>query len=126
MKRKIMIIDDNKDFLGELKDTLELSGYDVIEINDPLVALEQANKENPDVILLDLKMPEKSGFQLAYEFKHYSDLRHVPIIAMTGYVNDENLLFMNIYGIKTCLNKPFSPLDAINRIEEALTNQDKK
>jgi CheY-like chemotaxis protein len=125
MTKKVMIIDDNKEFSEELKETLELSGYEVCEVNDAVIALETASKVNPDVILLDLKMPEKSGFQVAYEFKHFSELMHIPIIAMTGFVNDQHLAFMKIYGIKKCLNKPFSPLDAIAQIEEVIVREEK-
>lgn len=122
---KIMIVDDNKEFLEELKETLALSGYDVIALNESIDASETAFKTKPDLILLDLKMTGKTGFKVADELKHFTELKHIPIIAMTGHFTDlEYSLLINICGIKKCLVKPFNPLDVIAQIENLL--QEKK
>jgi len=120
MNKKILVIDDDKEFLEELKETLALSGYEVVEVNDPILAIDVAMKISPDVVLLDLKMPGKSGFQVADELKHFSSLTNVPIIIMTGYFKDDYLPLLNICGIKKCLKKPFHPLDVIAQIESVL------
>ncbi|HTZ11890.1 MAG TPA: response regulator [Candidatus Margulisiibacteriota bacterium] len=120
---KVMIVDDDKEFLQELKETLALSGYDMIAANDASSALDIAYKEKLDLILLDLKMPQKSGFQLAYELKRLSELGHIPIIAMTGYYKDGYTSLLEMCGIKKCLKKPFNPLDVISEIEEVLKAQ---
>lgn len=120
--KRIMIIDDDKDFLAELKETLALCGYDIIVANDPSSALGIIKSAKPDVLLLDLKMPYKSGFQLASELKLYSELEHIPIIAMTAFFKDSYAQLMNLCGITKCLKKPFNPLDVIAQIEEELAN----
>jgi CheY-like chemotaxis protein len=119
MNKRIMIVDDNKEFLEELKETLELSGYEVVAVEEPEVVLDMANKLNPDLILLDLKMPNKSGFQIADELRRLPELSHTPIIAMTGFFKDDCGALLNICGINKCLKKPFSPLDVIAQIESA-------
>jgi two-component system response regulator AdeR len=121
MNKKVLVIDDDKEFLEEIKETLALSGYDVVEVNDPVLAIDVATKINPDVVLLDLKMPGKSGFQVADELKHFSALTNIPIIIMTGYFKDDYLPLLNICGIKKCLKKPFHPLDIIAQIETVLS-----
>ncbi len=118
--RKVMIVDDDKEFLEELNETLGLSGYDVVSVNDSVAAIDTAFRIKPDVILLDLKMPQKSGFQLADELRHLSELSRVPIIVMTGFFKDEYASLLNICGVRKCLKKPFNPLDVIAQIEEAL------
>jgi CheY-like chemotaxis protein len=118
--RRVMIVDDDKVFLDELKEVLELSGYDMIAANDATLALDMVSEAAPDLILVDLKMPQKSGFQLAHEVSRLSGLRHIPVIAMTGYFKEEYGLLMNISGIKKCLKKPFNPLDVISEIEDTL------
>lgn len=123
MKNKIMIVDDNKEFVEELKETLELSGYDVVTAEDSESVMDIARKNNPDLILLDLKMPKKSGFQVADELLHSSSFSNVPIIAMTGFFKDDYGPLLNICGINRCLKKPFNPLDVIAQIETALKNQ---
>jgi DNA-binding response OmpR family regulator len=118
--KKIMIVDDDKEFLDELKETLALSGYDLVAVNDADLVLDEAKKAKPAVILLDLKMPKKNGFQVADELRHFSELQQTPIIAMTAFFKEAYVPLMNICGIKKCLKKPFHPLDVITQIEEAL------
>lgn len=118
--KKVMIVDDDKEFLEELEETLTLSGYDMVAVNDASSALDIAAKTSPDIILIDLKMPKKTGFQLADELRHLSGLKHIPVIAMTGFFKEGYGPLLHICGIKRCLKKPFSPLDVIAEIEEAL------
>jgi len=123
--KKIMVIDDDKEFLEELGEMLKLSGYDLVAANDADVAIAVAKETNPVVILLDLKMPKKSGFQLASELKYFSELEKVPIIAMSAFYKDDYKPLLNMCGIKRCLTKPFRPLDVIAEIEEALAEYEK-
>jgi two-component system, response regulator PdtaR len=122
MAKRILIVDDDKEFLEELKETLGLSGYDVVDVNNSISALEVARNSRPDLVLMDLKMPGKSGFQLADELSHLSELGNIPVIAMTGFLKDDYIPLINICGIKKCLRKPFNPLDVITHIETALTD----
>lgn len=116
--KKVMIVDDDKEFLEELNEILELSGYETITASNTNNVLDIACTLKPDVILLDLKMQGKSGFQLAKEIEAIPDLSHVPIIAMSGYFKHDYNSLLNMCGIRSCLRKPFSPLDVIARIEE--------
>jgi DNA-binding response OmpR family regulator len=117
---KVMIVDDNKEFLEELEEILAFSGYDMVAAQDPCSVVPIAIKEKPRVILLDLKMPGKSGFQLAHELSNSLELQKIPIIAMTGFFKDGYQSLMDMCGIKKCLKKPFNPLDVIAEIESAL------
>lgn len=115
---KVMIVDDDKEFLEELAGTLYSSGYDVVSVNNATLATNVAYRTKPDIILLDLKMPKKTGFQIADELNRFSELREIPVIAMTGYpVAEEHSSSSNI---KACLKKPFDTLEVINKIEEEL------
>ena len=71
-KPLIMIVDDNVELLEELENLLKLGGYDVIAISDGTKVFETALKNKPDLILLDLKMSPKSGFQIADEARNSS------------------------------------------------------
>ena len=71
-KKRVMIVDDDKEFLEELQETLFLNGYEVIKVNDPHQVLDSAGNNKPDIILLDLKMDHFSGFEIA------DDLRRLP------------------------------------------------
>ena len=116
-----MIVDDNKEFLEELEQALILSGYDVIAVSDASRVLEVALKTRPELMLLDIKMPKKSGFQIADAFKRSSLLRRIPIIVMTGFFTDNYFTLMNICRIQKRIQKPFNCIDLIAKIETLLS-----
>jgi len=120
VKKRIMIIDDDRDFLGELNEVLALTGYDVIPVNDSEKAVDLIKKDRPDLIMLDIKMPKKSGFDVASELKYFSGILDVPIIAMSAFYKEDFNYLLSVCGIRRCLKKPFNPLDAIMEIEKSL------
>lgn len=122
-KQKVMIVDDDKEFLHELGEILTHSGYEMVVVNESALALDVAAKIQPDVILIDLKMPNKTGFQLADELRRLSGFEQIPIIAMTGFFKDGYRPLLNICRIKKCLKKPFNPLDVIAEIEGAIAER---
>ena len=122
-KGKILVVDDDKEFLEELHETLALSGYDVRSTPDSTSVKEQVVSFVPDVIVLDLKMDRMNGFEVAEELKAVSKGLKVPVIGMTGFFReDEHMLLLHICGIKRCIRKPFNPLDIIAAVEEAMRN----
>ncbi len=123
-KPRIMIVDDNAELLEELENLLKLGGYDVIAINDCTKAVDVALNHKPDLILLDLKMSPKSGFQIADEIRNSFFLKKIPVIAMTGFFTEnQHFLMMKLCGIKTSILKPFRPINLITKIEFALGNR---
>ena len=123
-KPLVMLVDDNVELLEELENLLKLGGYDVIALSDGTRVLEEALKRKPDVILLDLKMSPKSGFQIADEVRNSLLLKNTPVIAMTGFFTEkQHFLMMKLCGIRTSILKPFRPLNLITKIEFALGNR---
>jgi len=120
MKKKILIVDDDKEFLEELAEMLRLNDYEVVAVADSTKTLNAAAVAKPDVILLDLKMPQESGFQVACRLKFFSQFPTVPIVAMTAYFKDDYKDLLRTYGIKNCIMKPFDTMELIAGIEEAL------
>lgn len=118
MAKRIMIVDDNKNFLNGLSELLTLTEYEVIAVEDPIKVIPEATKRKPDIILLDLKMPKKNGLQVADEIRHSAELLNVPIIMMTAYLNDNKGVGADICGIQQWVKKPFNPLDLIYQIEK--------
>lgn len=121
MGAKVMIVDDDKEFLTELEEMLNYSGYDTIAVNNSYTVLNAAIAEKPDCILLDLKMDGKDGFQVTEELKRSPGTGNIPIIAMTAYfTREEHAMLISMCGIEACIIKPFNPLDVICRIEASL------
>lgn len=118
---KIIIIDDNKEFLEELKESLHLCGYDCLGISNSARASRLARKIRPDVILLDLKMAGHNGFQVAQDLRHDKETSDIPIIAMSGYfpIEDPSVL-LDLSLMDRRIKKPFEISDLITEIESVL------
>ena len=126
-EKKILLVDDDKEFLEELKEMLALTGYKVMGVADSVAAVNAARVTKPDAILLDLRMQAMSGFEVADKLKSFPETSRIPIIAMTGfYTLKEHAWLMNFCGIKRCIKKPFNPLDVIAEIEQAIKEADNK
>jgi DNA-binding response OmpR family regulator len=127
MNKKIMIIDDNEEYLEEMADMLEARLYDILLFSDPLEALEKINTVDPDLVIVDLKMNGISGFKLAGMIKKSPEIVHAPVIAMTGYyTRPEDSIFLSACGIDKCLIKPLDPEELIEEIEKTLEQYNKK
>jgi len=121
-KPKVMIVDDDDVFLEELKGVLAMSGYETVPFSDGGTALKWARKEQPDLIMLDIKMDGMDGFQLTKNLKRFQETASIPVIAMTGhFTQDEHVALMRKCGMETCLKKPFNALDLLTRIEVILS-----
>ena len=122
--KKIMLIDDDKDFLKEMSEILKLSGYEVFLFSDSTNATIEAISLKPDLILLDLKMDNKSGFKVADELRLTEVTKDIPVIAITGvFTRKEHELLMKVCNIRESLIKPIKPLDIIAVIERIYPNK---
>ena len=84
MPEKILIVDDEQDGVSFISSVLDDNGYDYISANNGNTGLELAGSEKPDLILLDLIMPEKSGIMMFQELKKDPELRKIPIVIVSG------------------------------------------
>jgi two-component system alkaline phosphatase synthesis response regulator PhoP len=124
MAEKVMIIDDNKEFLEELKESLFLCGYECRALSDSAKAWRVARRIRPDVILLDLKMAGHNGFQVASDLKRDKETSGIPIIAMSGYfpIEDKSAL-LDLSLMDRRIKKPFEIADLITEIESVLNRR---
>ncbi len=117
-RKKVLVVDDDQEFLEEIQEMLELSGYDVVVASNAEAAMGQVATHKPRIVFTDLKMTPKSGFQLAEDIANSLGIKNVDIIAMTGFFTAKEYdLLMKICGIKRCILKPIKPLDLIASIE---------
>ena len=124
MNRKIMIVDDDRDFLEELSELLQETGYAVVAVSDSLNVARIAVQTKPDLILLDLRMPSMCGFEVAVSLKNMTETADIPIIAITGFAPIEDDSFVKSFcSVRKCLKKPLNPLDVIKEIEWALNGK---
>ncbi len=121
MNKRIMIIDDDREFAQEFNDLLHSNGYDVSVVGDPTLAVDLIRKVKPDLILLDLKMHKKSGFEIACQLRYDPQTARIPVITISGfYSSEEDTFFMHFCAFKKWLKKPVDPAKVIEEIEEVL------
>ena len=122
--KKLLIVDDDKEFLEELREALSLKGYYPIVINDSTTVLDVISTSKPDVILLDLNMDGMSGFRIAQSLKRSPLTSEIPIIAMTGVFTGKNhFSLMDLCGIEICIEKPFNPQDLILLLKKVISKK---
>ena len=118
--RKVAIIDDNQDSLRDLEKILKMAGYTPVLVDDIFRAVDILIENKPDVILMELKMPQKNGFALADAINRIFENKKIPIIAMSNLFKDEFKWLLDFCGIKRWIKKPFLPLDVIWAVENEL------
>ena len=120
--KKILIVEDEDRMRKLVKDYLIKWGYGVVEADDGYKALEAYNKEQPDLIILDVMIPGIEGYEVAHEIKKISS---VPIIMLTAKSEEYDELNGFRSGADDYVRKPFSPKILMARIEALLRYVDK-
>ena len=108
MKKSVLIVEDNELNMKLFHDLLEAHGYDTIETRNGVEAVELARKHHPDLILMDIQLPEVSGLQVIQWIKDDELLRRIPVIAVTAYAmkGDEEKIRQS--GCEAYLSKPIA------------------
>lgn len=116
--KKILIVDDELDFVKLIRIRLESSGYKVIEASNGEAGLKSAMSENPDLILLDIMMPKKDGYSLLREIKSIDKIKHIPVIVITAKAEMQEPL--KIEGASEYLVKPFEGSELLRKIKNII------
>ena len=88
-KKKILLVDDENDTLIVLEKQLTTAGYTVVTANSGTQALSLANSEQPDLIVLDIQMPDMDGIEVALKFKEDSVTKNIPIVYSTCLLSED-------------------------------------
>ena len=118
----ILIVEDNKDITLYLKSLL-MEHYNVITAWNGEDGLDAAEENIPDLVITDLMMPVKDGYQLVYEMKQNRLLDHIPIIMLTAKSTDEDRIKGLRYGVDAYIRKPFQQEELLVRIENIFENR---
>jgi two-component system phosphate regulon response regulator PhoB len=95
MSKKILIVDDEPDVITFVSAVMEENGYTTIGASDGVDGLEILRKEKPDLVLLDLMMPKKSGITMFQELRNDPDMSHIPVVVITGVSEVTGVDFRN-------------------------------
>jgi DNA-binding response OmpR family regulator len=119
MAKKIMVVDDEPDILFTVGQMLELSGYEVIRAIDGKDCLNKLCKMTPDLVLLDIMMPEMSGWDVAAKIKENPSWCNIPIVFLTAK-GDTMSKGMGSMAAADYITKPFDIKDLKNRVDKIL------
>jgi len=116
-RKRVFIVDDDPDFVAMTKIILCNAGFDVASAPDGIVALKRCAEVNPDVILLDLLMPEQDGFQTFQKLQKITD---APVIVVTASSNHHHAVQSFQIGVEDFISKPFYNPEMVARIQAVL------
>lgn len=117
MPQTILIVDDERRMVSLLQSYLEQEGYHVLTAYNGREALEVARRENPDLVVLDIMMPEMNGYEFMNARRAESD---TPIIMLTAKVEDEDKIIGLELGADDYVTKPFKPRELMARVRNVL------
>lgn len=117
----ILLVDDEPTIRYLLRASLEGRGYRLIEADDGPSALQSAQSELPDLILLDIALPGLSGLEVCHLLKDDPATATTPVFLLTGYADRAKREAAQQAGAQGFIAKPFSPAALVARIEEALS-----
>jgi len=120
MTKRILVIEDTEDNRQIVRDLLESAGYELIEALDGLEGVAAAEREHPDLILMDIQLPGIDGYEATRRIRAIPVLATVPIIAVTSYALSGDEAKTRAAGCDGYVAKPFSPRQLLAKIREFL------
>jgi CheY-like chemotaxis protein len=118
--RTVVIADDESSMRLLVHATIESDDYSVLEASDGMEAWTLIQKHQPSLVLLDVQMPGRSGLEVLRAIKADPSLKETRVILLTSKAMESDVEAGLIAGADFYLTKPFSPLDLLTRVEEAL------
>lgn len=119
--RTVVIVEDEQEMIDLIQLILSRRGFDVIGANGGAKGLEAIRQHQPDLVLLDLMMPEMDGWQVYQQLKADDDTASIPVIVVTAKAqNIDKVLGLHIAKVDDYIPKPFSLEELVERIEKVL------
>lgn len=120
MNERILVVDDDKEIARLLRSYLEQAGYAVLVAHDGGAALHTLRRERPDLLLLDLMLPDKDGWAVTRTIRSDPQLAEMLIIMITARVEDTDKILGLELGADDYITKPFNPREVIARVRALL------
>jgi|SRR5215469_13471196 two-component system cell cycle response regulator DivK len=120
MSKRILVVEDTEDNRQIVRDLLTNFGYELIEAADGAEGVALAQREQPDLILMDIQLPQVDGYEATRRIRAIPELAKVPIIAVTSYALSGDEAKTRAAGCDGYVAKPFSPRELLAKIREFL------
>ena len=120
MAKKVLIVEDNELNMKLFHDLLEAQGYETLETREGLAALSLAREHRPDLILMDIQLPEISGLEVTKWLKDDEELSHIPVVAVTAFAMKGDEERIREGGCEAYISKPISVTHFLETIKRLL------
>ena len=120
MTKKVLIVEDNELNMKLFHDLLEAQGYDILETREGLQALSLAREHRPDLILMDIQLPEISGLEVTKWLKEDEELAPIPVVAVTAFAMKGDEERIREGGCEAYISKPISVVHFLDTIRKLL------
>lgn len=120
MAKKILIVEDNELNMKLFSDLLEAHNYETVQTRDGMAALELAREHRPDLILMDIQLPEVSGLEVTKWIKEDESLRSIPVVAVTAFAMKGDEEKIREGGCEAYIAKPISVSHFLNTVKHYL------
>ena len=120
MRKRVMIVEDNELNMKLFNDLLEAQSYETIQTRNGLEALDLARKYLPDLILMDIQLPEVSGLEVTKWLKEDDTLRNIPVIAVTAFAMKGDEQRIRQGGCEAYISKPISVVKFLATVKSYL------
>jgi twitching motility two-component system response regulator PilH len=119
---KIMVVEDSPTYLRNIANLLQSSGYEIITAVDGEEALEKAVQEKPGIIVLDVILPKKNGFQVCRQLKNSSGTQDIKILMVTSKSQESDRFWGLKQGADEYITKPFDENELVTAVANLLSN----
>lgn len=121
MKKKILIVDDQISVVKIVSDVLKKGDYEIITAANGQLGIDSAKENKPDLIIMDIMMPVKTGLEAIQEIKEMDDIKSIPILVLTAKGGGNDLETAMNLGASGFLSKPFSPRAILEEVDRLLS-----
>ena len=123
-KKKVLCIEDEPEMIDLIKLILERKGFEVVGAVGGAEGLEVIRREKPDLILLDLMMPEVDGWEVFRQIRADEQLKSIPVIVVTAKAQSiDKVLGLHIAKVDDYVTKPFGPQELLNSVNKVLARE---
>ena len=118
--KKVLVAEDEPDIRGLIVFSLEFAGYQVVQAANGEDAIDQAEREQPDLILLDVRMPKLTGYEACEQLKARETTRHIPVVFLSALSQEAEIRYGLGLGGEEYIIKPFAPDELYHRVTAIL------
>jgi CheY-like chemotaxis protein len=117
---KILIAEDERDIRELVNFSLQFGGFTVVQAANGAEAVEQAQKELPDLILMDVRMPKMTGYEACRQMKSMPELRDIPVVFLSAKGQESEIQTGLEVGAEEYILKPFAPDELVKQVQVVL------